>query len=235
MIAIYILILVIALFGCKKAERNDAYVGKEQSGALKGIFVLLVFASHSWGYIKSCVPDGLLTDSFYAVKIALGQMIVVPFMFFSGYGIRYSAEHKGDAYIRSMPKKRVFKLWLHTLPILLMFLILQLALGKSYDLGFVLSSFLFWNSIGNSNWYIFAILFLYVASYLSFRVFTDRRKRLVSCLVLSLLYIVVMSFFKPTWWYDTVLAYFFGLCFYDFADAFRDRFAEKRGFKRGIS
>ncbi len=234
MIAIYILILVIALWSCKKAEQNDAFVGKAQSGALKGIFVLLVFASHSWGYIKDVAPQGILTDSFLLVKITLGQMIVVPFMFFSGYGIRYSAERKGDSYIRSMPKKRILNLWLHTLPILLMFLCLQLALGKSYDLGFVLSCLLFWNSIGNSNWYIFAILFLYIASYLSFRIFTDRRKRLISCLVLTLSYIAVMSFFKSTWWYDTVLAYFFGLCFYDFADTFRDRFAEKRGFKRGI-
>lgn len=235
MIAIYIAIFIAAAYGAKLADGSGSYLGKKQSAALKGIFVMLVFASHSWQYIKDLAPNGVFTNAFFLVKTALGQMIVVPFLFFSGYGVRYSFERKGEAYVRSIPKHRVLKLLTHTTPIILLFLCLQLALGRHYDLGFVLSSLVLWESLGNSNWYIFSILVLYIITYISFGVFKDRRRALVSCLLLTLVYIALMSLVKPTWWYDTVISYVFGMLFYDLSETFSEKLTQSAGaWKRGL-
>lgn len=228
MIVIYAVIFLVAAIGASATPHNADFLGKKQAAALKGIFVMLVFASHSWQYVKGIAPDGILTLSFSALRTALGQMIVVPFMFFSGYGVRYSIERRGDAYIRSMPKQRILKLYLHVVPIVLLFLCLQLALGREYEPGFVLSAFVLWESLGNSNWYIFAILVLYIITYISFGIFKDHRRALLLCTVLTLAYIVLMSLFKATWWYDTVLAYVFGMLFFDLSQSFYEKLTQSR-------
>lgn len=74
-----------------------------------------------------------------------------------------------------------------------------------------------WTSIGNSNWYIFCILWLYFFTFIAFRVYpTNYKKATVGIGILSLLYMAVMSIpmlGKDTWWYDTALCYFGGIYF----------------------
>ena len=76
---------------------------------------------------------------------------------------------------------------------------MQTLLGRSYSLGKIVAAFLFWDSIGNSNWYLFAILFLYLFTWLSFR-WTSTRPRLSVCLCfgLTLVYCLVLFQLKET-------------------------------------
>ena len=56
-----------------------------------------------------------------------------------------------------------------------LFLICDIILGKHYDLKTVLLAFTGWTSIGNSNWYIFAVIILYFIVLLSFTVFKKKQ------------------------------------------------------------
>ena len=67
------------------------YCSVEKSTALKGVFVMLVFFQHFRTYITPEETD------FVAVGVSefLGQLIVVPFLFYSGFGVMESIRAKG--------------------------------------------------------------------------------------------------------------------------------------------
>lgn len=75
-------------------------------------------------------------------------------------------------------------------------------------------SFIGWKSAGNSNWYIFVILYCYLVTWVSGKVFTRCGLKLV--LLTSLLIFIgdiALSFLKhgQSWWYNTMLCYPAGL------------------------
>ncbi len=63
MVLIYVAIALLALWGLRirKPALADAGLSMEQSTMVKGIFVLLVFASHVSQYLT--LPDGILSWS----------------------------------------------------------------------------------------------------------------------------------------------------------------------------
>jgi hypothetical protein len=72
----------------------------------------------------------------------------------------------------------------------------------------VLLSPIAWLSVGNSTWFIFAIICAYTFSYCAFVIFKgNRQKSLYFILILCLLYIFIISRFKNDYWFDTILAY----------------------------
>ena len=223
MVLLYVFIALCAVFGlraCTEQESAD-YLGRTQSAAIKGICVLLVFASHAAQYLIDTLPQTALNAPLFTVRAMLGQLIVVPFLFYSGYGVRYSFETKGTAYLAAFPRNRILKTYLHIALILCLYLVMQLSFGERYSAGEVLQAFLLWRSIGNSTWYLFAILFLYLAAAVSFFVFQKPRAAVLSVAVLSVAYMLVMSRFKDAFWYNTVLLYALGMAAYDHRDGFR--------------
>ncbi len=229
MILIYVSILLFSLWGLRLRRPSDpsAALSVEQSTMIKGVFVLLVFASHVSQYLD--LPGGLMTKSFQLICNNLGQLIVVPFLFFSGYGVRCSIVRKGDEYIRSLPKKRILRTYLHVALILLFFLTVQLIFGRQYSFKRIVFSFLLLDSFGNSNWYLFAILFLYIATWLSFRLVHSPKWACLLVFVFSIAYFIVISIWKESWWYDTVFVYGFGLVFPDLKDSFTKLTARNPG------
>ena len=138
---------------------------------------------------------------------------MAPFLFYSGYGVSEQIKKRGTAYVNHMPKSRILKTWIHFAIAVLIYLFLSFILKSKYAPATILLSFIGWESIGNSSWYIFAILFLYAAAYFSFKNLSGVRAP-ISCVISSLLYIVVMYFAKDgSWWYDTILCYFVGILF----------------------
>ena len=220
MVLIYVVITLLALWGLRIRKPVDATAGlsMEQSTMIKGIFVLLVFASHVSQYLT--LQDGILSWSYRFIRSNLGQMIVVPFLFFSGYGVRCSIMRKGDAYVRAMPRKRILHTYVHTAIILLMFLAVQLAFGELYSIKKLLLGFIFLESFGNSTWYLFAILFLYAATWLSFRMAHSAKGAIALCFLFTAAYFIGLSLWKEAYWYDTVFAYPFGLVFPDLREQF---------------
>ena len=114
-------------------------------------------------HFKEYIACGPYDRIFWAIDGYLEQLIVTTFLFYSGYGILVSLKNRKD-YLHTFPK-RILGLWLRFAAVVCLFLLLNQFLGKEYSISTILLSFTAWQSIGNSNWYILAILTLYLLSY----------------------------------------------------------------------
>lgn len=197
---------------------NASYMSIENTTCVKGAFVLMVFLSHINNYFtqSEAYTSSPLNSAYIFVQSHLGQAIVVMFLFYSGYGVAQSIAKKGDSYVRSMPRRRVLKTLVNFDIAVAVFLFVDLAIGtlSDYSISRIFLSFTGWQSIGNSNWYIFAILILYLITYVSFSLFRENfKKSLWLVTALTVVYIAVMAFFKDPWWFDTVILYPLGMWF----------------------
>ncbi len=188
---------------------NPDFLNRDTTTCINGIFILLVFMSHFNQYARYTA----ISDIWYARMIGkVGQFMVTTFLFYSGYGIMESIKEKGKGYINKIPKKRIFG------TLFKFFLAVNIfALMAHYHIPLkrLLLSFIAWSSIGNSNWYIFAILMCYLFTFVSFSVFYREEDYKIGCagvFLLSLVYVVVMyKLRKLNCWYDTILCYSAGM------------------------
>ncbi len=196
---------------------NDNCLDITVTNSIKGIFILLVFLSHVNNYLLA-YPEYLSSrlNSIYCnfQMQHLGQGIVIMFLLYSGYGVMESIKKKGTAYVNAIPCKRFLTTLINFDCAVFLFLILGLFLGtyKEWSIGQILLSFTGWTGIGNSNWYIFAVLMLYMITFVSFKIGKEKYN-LSACFVtlFTFVYIVVMSRFKEAWWFDTVMCYPIGM------------------------
>lgn len=196
---------------------NQNYLAVDRTNCIKGIFILMVFLSHSRNYLSK-LPEYTvdpLNSIYDVIQNHLGQGIVVMFLFYSGYGVMESILKKGSDYINAFPKQRFAKTLFHFDIAVMLFVIVDLCLGtlNNYSILEVLLSFTGWESVGNSNWYIFAILILYLITYFAFKIFKDKTSKAVWLVtVLTVVYIAVLALAgKDAWWFDTVLLYPLGM------------------------
>ena len=186
---------------------NINYLSKENTRPIKGIFVILIILSH---FVQYITPDSILDAPYISLKSHLDQMVVAPFLFYSGFGIMKSIQIKGDSYVKQIMKKRFPQVLFDFMRAVILFLILNLVLGKTYFLKQILLSFIGWESIGNSNWYILGILLLYIATFVSFtlvRACKGIKKDVLGCILLSLLISGIVCLLKisgkPSYYYNT--------------------------------
>ena len=88
------IILFISLFVCLyKCKFHTIvqldYLEKRKTQSISGVFVLLIFLRHFCQYIKIDKADYL----FYVFDHFINQWIVIPFLFYSGYGVMQSIMH----------------------------------------------------------------------------------------------------------------------------------------------
>lgn len=206
-------LLILCLVGIKFSGKDgfEDYMSPSKTGAIKGIFVIIVLFSHVRQYIK-LTPDWY-DKPFNSFMLFLGQLMVVMFLFYSGYGVTLGLAKK-DGYVKTLISKRSLKVLLHYDIAILIFYFIGLALGKNYSIKKLLLSFIGLDAVGNSVWFIFVILILYVITWISFR-FVGKRVILgtaittaVSLAAVAVLYILKG---KEYWWYDTLLCYPLGM------------------------
>lgn len=212
---LFLLFGLICLFGCRfyfKKEWNRDYLSIEQTQVIKGIFIGIVFFSHINSYVTYTSFKDELVRMF---TVLLGQTMVAPFLFYSGYGVMESIRNKGKDYIAAIPKKRILGTLFRFDCVVVLFVLEELWRGKMYPLTRYLQAFVAWEHIENSNWYIFVILLLYGITYLTFRVFSEHKKALGASWLLVCLWIFCMDFWqiKGIWWYDTALCYVLGMTY----------------------
>ena len=193
-------------------EANPEYLSLAQTQAVKGIFILLVFFSHFSSYVTLTQWK----DRLWLNLIGLvGQGMVTLFLFYSGYGVMESIRKKGKAYIAAMPKNRILATLFRFDCAVILFVILALFLGETLSFSRVVLSFIGWDAVGNSNWYIFAVLALYAITWIAFRLSGSDKPLLGTGLVFlgTFFYILILSFrgLKPMHWYDTALCYPLGM------------------------
>ncbi len=217
MIFFYIILLIIILCGLRYKNINQDYISVQQTNAIKGIFIWMVFMGHIIPYITQVIPFEIFVDKAATDVVSiLQQLVVVPFMFYSGYGVMNSIKTKGSKYVDSIPKKRLLNTMLNFGVAVMFFVVLNIILSIPMDLKQVLLSFVCWESVGNSNWYIFTICICYFTSFVSYKLFGYSKRSLIANLTILFVFALVISRFKGSWWYDTCLAYSAGsvFCYY---------------------
>lgn len=209
----YVLIFGSALVNaryCRQGFYSD-YIGKEQGNAIKGVFIMLVFLAHALTEVKHC-GFGFERPLDWAAQyfhLAMGQLIVAMFLFYSGYGVMTSLMTKGNGYLTTFPKKRILTTLLNFDVAVCVFLVVGLFLGRPVDWAKLPLSFVAWDNVGNSNWYVFVILCCYMLFYLVFLV--TKNRYLPGALLVAAFSLVLMLVLRRvkgvTYWYSTVLVF----------------------------
>lgn len=227
MLFFYLIILCCLFFGLKiqPSGFHEDFLDRVQTDAIKGIFILMVFIRHALMEVRA---SGFRPDSFwdvagYGISAEFGQLIIVMFLFYSGYGVMESIRKKGKEYVDGFPRRRLLTTLLNFDVAVLVFIALNLLMGVRMSLQMVGWSLIGWESVGNSNWYIFVILYCYLVTWISGKLFPDCPwKTVVMTGVLVLAGEAALSFLKhgQPWWYNTMLCYPAGMCL----SLFKDRF-----------
>lgn len=223
---IFILILVgLCLWSSKITfEFHKDYISRNQTDSLKGIFAILILFSHIRGYIPPLIGGG--STLYTSILGFLNQLIVVIFLFYSGYGILESLKRDRVKYSNTFLTHRVLKIWLMFVLAVAIYFILSLLLGHRYSTNEYLLSLIGWTSIGNSNWFVFDILILYLITYFSLQI-TARLNYSNLQLLVIIIYILTFVFIfslifggKQLWWIDTVIAYPTGMLYSIYKERF---------------
>lgn len=213
MIILIFLIFILCLVGIKTAGEGGAYfedyISRDRTLAIKGLFTLLIFVSHFSGYVSY---SGALDGAYRTFQTWMGQLVVAMFLFYSGYGIMESIAKKGAPYVRGMPVNRVLKVLVHFDIAVLLFWLVQSLLGEKYSGQTVALSLLGWDTLGNSNWYIFDILWAYIITWAGFSLFRKNRcAALIAVTVLSAAFALLMHVYKQPHWFNTFFCYAAGM------------------------
>lgn len=219
MALLFVILALISLYGIRFSSYRQDYISMESTNAIKGIFAVIILFSHMCGYIV--LGNSFLDTSFLSILRHLGQLMVAPYLFFSGYGILESVKRKPN-YTSTFPRKRILKTLIHFDIAVISYLLLNFLIGPRYPLSSYLLCWIGWESIGNSNWFVFVILMLYILSFLSLtlseKVCGKNESKLVVIAItvtaMSILLWYVLRFSgKGSWWYDTILSFPLGMWF----------------------
>ena len=229
--AIWILaVFAVALVGLKgqlKGFRDD-FLSIERCQALNGIAILLVVARHvghrgvmQFGYGMNGWGDSL----YFAISNPIQQLLVVTFLFFSGYGVMAQFLRKGESYVDGFAKRRLFPTWANFAVAVACYAAVHFVFRTGVPLKKVLLAFTCFDAIGNPSWYIFCILWCYAGAWLAFRAIRrfglPAESAWIGSVVASVAYFALIHSLPKNrfWWTDTVLAFPFGM----FVAAYRER------------
>ena len=159
----------------------EDYMNLDNTNSVKGIFVWMIFFRHCTGYYridyrKIC----------FMIDRALQQNIVSLFLFYSGFGINESLKAKGIKYIKTLPIKTLI-FFIKSQLILLIFLLNNKILGKTVSLKQYIYAVIFKKGIGNSYWFAFTIMTLYIHSYVSFIFIRKQRFYFIGIIFLTII------------------------------------------------
>ncbi len=210
---LFVLILgMILVRGAEIADSNNFsknYMSIAGTNLIKGVFVLLVLLGHAVTYVKM---SGALDQTYITLKEHLHQMVVSVFFFYSGYGMMKSILKKGYGYIKQIPLKRFFILLLNFDIAVCLYLIVGVIMGQKFTLNTILFSLIGWKSVGNSNWYMFAIFGLYILMFFSFillRWFEKKGAIYVGTVIFTILTMLFVLWEirmgLPNWYYNTMI------------------------------
>lgn len=215
MIVLFSIVILIMCLGIRATDSSVErdYMSIKMTDSIKGFFLCMVFFSHICGYTDFSHPT--LDAPYQLIRRITGQCIVTMFLFYSGYGIMESIKKKGQNYIKGLPIQRFLRVFLLFDCAIIVFLIYRYLTGVHYSSKKIFLTLVGWDSIGNSNWYIFCILWTYIFTYITFSVYKHEfTKAVIGVFVLSVFYMAILcKMGKDYWWYDTILCYFIGMLF----------------------
>lgn len=196
-----------------KNEFFEDYLCPKNTTTINAIFSVLIFLSHSAQYVSL---KGDLDAPYFEMRAWLGQIVVVTYLFFSGFGIMESIKKKGRSYVKAMPTQRFFRLWYQFALMMVMYIVLGFVIGREMDPINTLLAFTGYTSLGNSNWYMLATFLMYIFIYLSFMV-SGKYKwlgvTLTTLLTMGYIAAMVETEFLELRFYDTIFCFPLGMLY----------------------
>ena len=212
-----VIAFIIPGLGIRKVEDGD-YMDKKVTSSVMGVFTIIIFFSHVTGRMGG--NEWFNVGAIGVYQSFFSQMMVVPFLFYSAYGIVTQYYKKGrKQYLSNFFIQRFLKIYL-----ILVFCFIFGAVFESACTGF--TSFNFYpidlTVWGSTFWFAFAILACYLIIFISLLVFGEKKiLLLISTAVLSVGLIILMIVFgKATYWYNTVIMFPVGVGFALYKDKF---------------
>lgn len=220
-------------------EGNNEYVGKQQANAIKGFFILYLTIGHIAGILLACglYPDGFWNHLDDLLHSAMNSLVVVMFLFFSGFGISENLKTRegnrmvNEAYVRSIPRRRVLNTLVNLGVVVLLYLLCSPLTGCEIEWSKLPLYFIALESAGNSCWYIFVILSCYLVTWVAASIVRDSRSCLVAFHTLLTAAVgVTLYLFKAEtdyYWYTTIMSYAFGFVYSQYKAELEDMFSRR--------
>ena len=215
MIFFLLALLALSLYKCKIRPIGyfDDYISPAKTTSQKGIFIVIIMLSHVRSYITLTASP--LDSSYTAVFSFIGQAMVSLFFFYSGYGI-YESVKKRPGYFDGFIENRVFRIFMHFgISVILYWVISETVLGKHIGIDVLVRAFLGFKSIGNSSWFIFTMLLVYVFAFLSFRFLRFHNLAAIGgivALTLGFALCIELNNYEALW-YDTAFCFALGFIY----------------------
>lgn len=202
-----VLLIIFALIGIRfqKHGLDNQYLSKTTTASVCGLFVIVIFVNHICRHFD-CSPwyDHIATT---ITDTIIGNCMVVPFLFYGAYGIITQFLSKGTTYLKRFPLMRFGKV----------FICYLLCIGVEFffqniSSGFT-SSFNWQRLIAfDYYWFIFVILVEYFLIWITLVIFkTNKKAVLITSTISSIVFAIILSFFKGEWWYNTIIAFPLGV------------------------
>lgn len=215
MVILLLGLFIISSWKLRFAPFHDDYLELSTTTAIKGIFAVIIFYSHLRGYIS--LPDSIGNRVFLLFLNFLGQAMVAMYLFYSGFGI-YESVKKKPSYMDYFFRGRICKTLVNFDLAVIMFLLAGWAMGFKYPISYYTTCWIGWDSVGNSNWFIFDILSLYLGVFIFFRlsqVFIHMRNERLFLYLVTLftigLWVVLFFTKRESFWVNTLMAFPLGI------------------------
>ena len=215
MIVLFILLLIVCLYGIKYKTFHEDYMSKQSTNAIKGIFAIIILFSHMRGYLV--LSENWMNKAYIDVLDYIGQAMVAMYLFYSGYGIMESVKCK-ESYRETFFVNRIVKTLINFDLAVFLYLIFNIVRGVQYTYMQYVTCWIGWESIGNSNWFIFDILVLYLIVYFGMLLCKEcqiyRKRFCFITFLLSLLLWIILRIVKgEPWWVNTIFTFPLGIYF----------------------
>lgn len=215
MLCLFAILLFITLVGLRcRTSSDDEWCNKKDTDTIKGIFICWVIISHALTF-SPAESTNFLVRGARIINSGMGQLVVVPFFFFSGYGIAESISNKGLCYVKGMPARRILPVLINFDVAVIAYAVLFMVEHGYLPVGRFLQALIDWSSVGNPNWFVFVILGCYLIVFCA-SLFKSIRPGWI-CLVLIFIFSLIMSFAKKEiHWHNTMLSFPAGMLFSEY-------------------
>ena len=216
MIIFLLLLFALCCYGMCFSSFHEDYMSVRSTTAIKGVFAIIILLSHVSQYFV--LSNGISDQTFGFIMRYIGQLMVAAYFFYSGYGIAESIRNK-KGYTYAFFKKRLLKTLFNFDLAVLLYVVLQSILRTHFETKNYILCWIGWCDIGNSSWFIFVILALYLITYAAllvkdwFHLSELFFAHIVTLLTIGLWLFLFFSKKPEYWWYDTLVVFPAGIWF----------------------
>jgi peptidoglycan/LPS O-acetylase OafA/YrhL len=191
-------------FDIKRNGYFEDYLSKERTNVLKGIAATVIMFLH----IGNSTEGGILISALAYV----GYLAVGVFFFISGYGLMKNYMNKGKDYLSKFLSRRLLPIIIPYAIVNLIYLLYTFIDEGSIDLKGFLVSFINGDPVVRFSWYVIAILFFYIAFYISFKFVKTTKHSLLLFFTITVTYLFGCRYLQyDVWWYNSCLVLLLGL------------------------